>query len=619
MDRLRTLAAPLLLAALALVAAPAPAGAAGEGDVVVMLTDGTPNHSDYISQNVPRRYRPADGDEITAVGSAEAVDVTVAGGEGRFTLRFGAPEGERLRPGRYLDVDRSSGPGRALLDVWGDGRGCSRVTGHVEVREVAVDAAGAIRRFWATFEQHCDGAVPALFGEVRVGMGAPATALATAPTTVRFPATDAGRASGTVPVAVVAPAGRGGRIASVALRGADAGRFAIAADRCTGATLPGGGACEVLVRFPAAVPGAREAVLRATGADGAVHDVLLQGHAWGGRTRVLLDSEYADYIGFGQRWSHGAADGDVMILDGYASRVGMRVDDDAQRLSWTGLFAVPDGQRLRPGRYADAGSWSFAPDRPGLAVFGAGRSCGGQSGEFTVNELTFDARGVPRTASVDFVQRCRDATAALRGTFEFRAGDTTPPAPWMTPGPPVPPASAPPAASPPAPAPSVPAPPATGPAPAPGELPRAAAPAAPVDASGPVPVPAAAVEASRATAPVATPAPPPALPAAAPAPVATPPTVDLPRRAGRATLARRGLAVAVSRLAPGARVAVAVRRGTRTLARAAATADAGGTARLRVRAPRAALGRAGAVAVVVTVRTPGVPGERVVRRVALSG
>jgi hypothetical protein len=33
---------------------------------------------------------------------------------------------------------------------------------------VDVAATGSVNRFWATFEQHCQGSAPALRGEVRV-------------------------------------------------------------------------------------------------------------------------------------------------------------------------------------------------------------------------------------------------------------------------------------------------------------------------------------------------------------------------------------------------------------------------------------------------------------------
>ncbi|RIL05128.1 MAG: hypothetical protein DCC71_11550 [Proteobacteria bacterium] len=55
------------------------------------------------------------------------------------------------------------------LSVFGSGRGCNTLTGWFEVLEHEVDARGRLRRFAADFEQHCEGAAPALRGSVRYG------------------------------------------------------------------------------------------------------------------------------------------------------------------------------------------------------------------------------------------------------------------------------------------------------------------------------------------------------------------------------------------------------------------------------------------------------------------
>jgi hypothetical protein len=54
------------------------------------------------------------------------------------------------------------------MDVYGGGgTGCNTNTGRFEVRQLTRSANGAVAAFWATFEQHCGGIVPALRGEVR--------------------------------------------------------------------------------------------------------------------------------------------------------------------------------------------------------------------------------------------------------------------------------------------------------------------------------------------------------------------------------------------------------------------------------------------------------------------
>jgi hypothetical protein len=84
---------------------------------------------------------------------------------------FSAPAGQPLRVGTYENATRFLGTPSAApgLDVAVDGRGCGDLTGRFVVKEVDVPATGGnVTRFWATFEQHCQGRAPALRGEIRV-------------------------------------------------------------------------------------------------------------------------------------------------------------------------------------------------------------------------------------------------------------------------------------------------------------------------------------------------------------------------------------------------------------------------------------------------------------------
>jgi hypothetical protein len=110
---------------------------------------------------------------------AECVDSSV-----QFSFRkggklwgadFAAPKGTPLRVGTYEGATRwpfqtDSVPG---FNISGDARGCNALTGRFIVREVDFTASGQVRQFWATFEQHCEGGTPALYGDVRVTSGPP--------------------------------------------------------------------------------------------------------------------------------------------------------------------------------------------------------------------------------------------------------------------------------------------------------------------------------------------------------------------------------------------------------------------------------------------------------------
>jgi hypothetical protein len=86
-----------------------------------------------------------------------------------WSFRFSAASGGRLQPGTYTGATRypfnSGVPG---LSVSGNSNGCNTLTGSFVVLEAVYGPQGEVLRFHATFEQHCNGAVPALRGEVRI-------------------------------------------------------------------------------------------------------------------------------------------------------------------------------------------------------------------------------------------------------------------------------------------------------------------------------------------------------------------------------------------------------------------------------------------------------------------
>ncbi|HEY3268779.1 MAG TPA: PEP-CTERM sorting domain-containing protein [Armatimonadota bacterium] len=82
------------------------------------------------------------------------------------TTELGLP----LQPGTYRNAVRSvvAGPGQPGLDVSFAGRGCNQLTGQFTIEDVSFFRApsGVLKlgNLTATFEQHCEGASPALFG-----------------------------------------------------------------------------------------------------------------------------------------------------------------------------------------------------------------------------------------------------------------------------------------------------------------------------------------------------------------------------------------------------------------------------------------------------------------------
>lgn len=100
-----------------------------------------------------------------------------AAGADFWHVDFAAPDEADLTAGTYADATRwpFQAAGVAGLNVSGQGRGCNQLTGHFEVLEVVYDAAGSVTQFAADFEQHCEGAAPALTGQIRFNSDIPIT------------------------------------------------------------------------------------------------------------------------------------------------------------------------------------------------------------------------------------------------------------------------------------------------------------------------------------------------------------------------------------------------------------------------------------------------------------
>jgi hypothetical protein len=178
---------------------------------------------------------------------------------------------------------------------------------------------------------------------------------------------------------------------------------------------------EAQVRFTPTAPGTRTASLRVATTRGTRVTVPLEGFAYGGTTGVDVVTEpggAARHYDATSQWSvftspEGGAHGSVTgAADGFGFS-----------------FEPPRRQALAPGTYTlppedtGAGPYFEVSSDPCVRVAGS---------TFTVNELAygypFDAQS-PKL-SIAFEERCKD-TGAVRGTINFRAGDTTRPARWM--------------------------------------------------------------------------------------------------------------------------------------------------------------------------------------------
>ena len=102
------------------------------------------------------------------------------GGDTYSRLEFSSWElGTPLTAGVYLDAQRAAfaSPGHPGLDVSFQHRGSNTLTGQFTVISIAYAPDGSLANFTATFEQHSEGAAPALHGMLVYSAPAPSGAL----------------------------------------------------------------------------------------------------------------------------------------------------------------------------------------------------------------------------------------------------------------------------------------------------------------------------------------------------------------------------------------------------------------------------------------------------------
>jgi len=130
----------------------------------------TPTNSDFFSSEVRGTVGPDDepAELLFILGTV------TEGPDNTFALLFFGTDalGIPIQPGFYPDAERAdfASPGHPGLDVSFQNRGCNMLIGSFTIHEVlfsdrAQAATGSpIESFSASFEQHCEGADPALFG-----------------------------------------------------------------------------------------------------------------------------------------------------------------------------------------------------------------------------------------------------------------------------------------------------------------------------------------------------------------------------------------------------------------------------------------------------------------------
>ncbi|NDQ56372.1 MAG: hypothetical protein GZ088_04765 [Acidipila sp.] len=418
MTRLRT---ALIIAALIL----GPCAMAASAQTFLTLHS---QPGDYVGQGMNQTFTPADGiftAQSTFNGGVEFSFRTPTFSQ-FWSLDFRPPIGQRLVKGEYEGAQRFAfhAPPKPGIDVSGDGRGCNIDTGRFLVSDVAFAEDGSVQRLAIDFEQHCEGAPPALFGSVRFNSSVPAvprvsvgdaTALkgnvgtsdanvtlslslpSTSPVKVQYSTADLTALQGTDYIAtsgtVQFQPGTTSQVVTIQIlgdrlpRGKKAFRVRLSP---VGSAHLGDGSADVTILDP---------------------NVPL--------TALAMSSQLGDYIGQGQLLLFTMADGAFspsVNFDNGVSVVLRALD------FWQLDFAGPIHAILTTGNYNNAARFPFQPlGTPGLSVSGAGRGCNTLTGSFTVVDASYGPNGDFGRFGADFEQHCEGAPPALFGSIRIRS------------------------------------------------------------------------------------------------------------------------------------------------------------------------------------------------------
>jgi hypothetical protein len=405
---------------------PVTAGTGTARRVVAMYSD----PGDWVGGGQARLFHNGNA-SISVSGNAYYLTVGFSGGTlgDSFSADFAAAPGRKLHRGFYANAQRAPfrETGHPGIDISGDGRGCNTIEGSFDVKDIATGPAGGIKVLWITFEQHCEGGIAALFGEIRIGVDARSSAAAL-PWVLHWPDTYPGAHGTPSPIALLAPVGRSATVASVGIEGLHAGQFEIRDDGCSGKKVGAGQSCRVWVRFSPASGGPKFAALVFHLASGEKRTAKLEGSGIRGVTAFDLTSDPGDYIGQGLTYHYVPTNASLAGGGGRTlAWVGVSGNNGDW---WGGVFQAPTGDILAPGStYPNATRYPFNNGGAGLDWSGNGRGCNTLTGWFAVDEIAFTEREEVRYLRIRFEQHCESADPALHGTLSYRvpSGDQTAP------------------------------------------------------------------------------------------------------------------------------------------------------------------------------------------------
>jgi DNA-binding beta-propeller fold protein YncE len=444
---------------------------------------------DYIGQGAEKLYSPANNSFIEGAlpqgGTLFHARVIQGNFAEWWNVDIAAPVGQPLGVGSYTGAMRAPfrTAGAPGLSVTGTGRGCNTLTGRFDVTALAFNEYGEVSLFDATFEQHCEGASPALLGRMRLEVPPPTPRVTMPAGTISIPT------SGNF-LYVIQPQPAGGNFEQLYTPPTSTFHATLSDSRDLfhASVINSALSWSVDIAAPPGQPLAVGSYLRAvraafrpagtpgldiTGGSAGCNEIkgrfdidevsfaptgelltfLATFEQWCdasitpryGRIRIenappgpltlpagaltvpttgtflYLNSQPGDYVGAGTERLYASP---ASTIIGELSAVGDyfkgAVGSSFSFYQWRVDVAAPPGQLLAVGSYTRAVRAVFRPaGSPGLDVFGDGRGCNTVTGRFNIDELTFWSNGDVRVFQATFEQHCSGAPPALFGRIRF--------------------------------------------------------------------------------------------------------------------------------------------------------------------------------------------------------
>ena len=363
---------------------------------------------DFVGRGVTQTIAAADA-TFAVSSTGDTIFASVIKPDGTtWNVDLFAPVGGTIAPGSYLNATRFPTAARPALDVHGNGRGCDLLTGRFLVRELQVDGGGAVVRFAADVEQHCQDDSAGLFGAIRYN----STVSSLEPFDGAYP---------DYRITVVPAAGgvvSGSGLSCGATQTACTRTFTFSTTLTLTATPAAGyrfsewaGACVTTPGF--------SSVSIHVNAPKQCEAIFVSSSEPPLTTALYVESQAGDPVGAGETATLTPFDR-TFSFSASTGRVTATLTTESFSHAWFLTFEVPGDDELVPGTYLDAVRFTGGT-RPGLSISSSHGSCNTSTGRFVIRELVQGPFGRVLRFAADFEQHCSDGTPALFGALRYNS------------------------------------------------------------------------------------------------------------------------------------------------------------------------------------------------------